>query len=39
MANYQNEDELVPPYGQENVEDVEYDDIDDDFCPPPYEGT
>ncbi len=38
MADYKNEDDLVPYNGKENVEDVEYNDIDDDFCPPPDEG-
>ncbi len=39
MANYQNEGDLVPQNGEKDVENAEYDDIDDDFCPPPDEGT
>lgn len=34
MADYENEDDLVLYNGEENVENVEYNDIDDDFCPP-----
>ncbi len=33
MADYENEDDLVPYNGKKNVEDVEYNDIDDDFAP------
>ncbi len=33
MVHYENEDDLVLYNGEENVEDVEYNDIDDDFAP------
>jgi len=39
MVDCENEDDIVVQNGEEDIEDANYDDIDDDLCPPPYEGT